>query len=132
MNTDRNELFRIRRSPSVASEIIRELAPKKHLISVLKAVAHSVKVAHQASPSKWGLRLNRNSVMLKVGFVEVLLYIGAALKEKNIALLKEIIQAFKSDLRLFLKYMFCWNIVPSLGAQRRRHCIRECRPGIFK
>ncbi len=72
MNTDRNELSRIRRSPSVASEIIRELAPKKHLISVLKAVAHSVKVAHQASPSKWGLRLNRNSVMLKVGFVEVL------------------------------------------------------------
>lgn len=72
MSTERNELSRIRRSPSAANEIIREFAPRQHLISVLKAVAHSIRVAHQASPLKWGLRLNRNSVMLKVGFVEVL------------------------------------------------------------
>jgi hypothetical protein len=35
-------------------------------------VAHSVRLAHQETPSKWGLRLNGDSIMLKVGFVEVL------------------------------------------------------------
>ena len=42
------------------------------MVVVLKALAHSVNVANKASPSKWGLRLNRTSVMLKVGSVEVL------------------------------------------------------------
>jgi hypothetical protein len=39
---------------------------------VLKVVAHSIRVAHRIAPSKWGLRLNPDSIMLKVGFVEVL------------------------------------------------------------
>lgn len=72
MRNERASLSKIRRSPSAASEIIRQFTPKRHLMSVLKAVAHSVQVAHQASPKNWGIRLNRNSVMLKVGFVEVL------------------------------------------------------------
>jgi len=38
----------------------------------VRAVGHSIRFAHQTAPSKWGLRLNRDSVMLKVGFVEVL------------------------------------------------------------
>jgi hypothetical protein len=61
-----------RHSPSVAKEIVRELIPTKHLTDVLRAVAHSVRFAHQETPSKWGLRLKRDSIMLKVGFVEVL------------------------------------------------------------
>lgn len=72
MGTERNELFRVRRSPFAANEIFQEFAPKRYLTSALKAAAHSIRVAHEASPSKWGLRLNRNSVMLKVGFLEVL------------------------------------------------------------
>ena len=72
MSTDRTALSKIRRSSSAANDIVRALVPKRHLIGVLKAVAHSVEVADQASPSKWGLRLSRKSVMLKVGFVEVL------------------------------------------------------------
>jgi hypothetical protein len=71
-SNERIALSQIRRSPSAANELIRQFVPKRHLIEVLKVVAHSVQVAHQASPSNWGLRLNRNSVMLKVGFVEVL------------------------------------------------------------
>jgi 5-methylcytosine-specific restriction enzyme A len=62
----------VRRSPAAAGEIVRRLIPEKHLAKVLKAVAHSVRVAHQQAPTKWGLRLSRDSVMLKVGFVEVL------------------------------------------------------------
>jgi hypothetical protein len=62
----------LRQSRSAAGEIVRRLLPKDRLTDVLKAVARSVRAAHQASPSKWGLRLNRNSIMLKVGFVEVL------------------------------------------------------------
>ena len=59
-------------SPSGARDIVRQFVPRKHLTSVFKAIAHSVRVAHQVSPSKWGLRLNQNSIMLKTGFVEVL------------------------------------------------------------
>lgn len=72
MSTDSAALSKIRRSSSAANEIVRALVPKRYLTGVLKAVAHSVEVADQASPSKWGLRLSRKSVMLKVGFVEVL------------------------------------------------------------
>jgi hypothetical protein len=62
----------VRRSPSAADKIVRKFASKERLSDVLKAVAHSIQVADQASSSKWGARLNRDSIMLKVGFVEVL------------------------------------------------------------
>jgi hypothetical protein len=72
MSTERSELNRIRRSPAAAKEIVEEFLTKRHRKAVLKCIAQSIKVAHAASSSKWGVRLNRNSVMLKVGFVEVL------------------------------------------------------------
>jgi hypothetical protein len=62
----------IRRSPSAAAKIVRRLVPQKHLRAVLKALARSVGLADGASPAKWGLRLNPDSIMLKVGFVQVL------------------------------------------------------------
>lgn len=68
----RTALLRVRRSPSAAAEIVRQLVPEKYWKDVLEAVAHSIKVAHRADPSKWGLRLNRKSIRLKVGFVEVM------------------------------------------------------------
>ena len=61
-----------RRSPSAARDVLEKLVPKARLISLAKVLAHSVSFAYRASPSKWGLRLNRDNVMLKVGFVEVL------------------------------------------------------------
>jgi hypothetical protein len=65
-------MVEVRRSPRLAGELVRRMIPEKHLSDVLKAVAQSVQIAHRSSPSKWGLRLKRNSIMLKVGFVEVL------------------------------------------------------------
>jgi len=62
----------VRRSPSAANEIVRQLVAKEHLTDVLRAIAHSVRFAHKQAPSKWGLRLNRDSIMLNVGFVEML------------------------------------------------------------
>jgi hypothetical protein len=66
------ELGNIRRSPAAASQIIRQLVRPEHLHDIVKALAQSVLTAHSASPSKWGLRLKHDSIMLKVGFVEVL------------------------------------------------------------
>ena len=62
----------LRRSPAAASEIVRQLVPEKYLKPLLKAVVHSINVANDANPAKWGLRLNQDGAMLKVGFVEVL------------------------------------------------------------
>jgi hypothetical protein len=47
----------VRRSPSAANEIVRQLVPKKYLTEILKAVSNSVRLAHEASPEKWGLGL---------------------------------------------------------------------------
>src|SRR6476620_10002308 len=67
-----SKILSARRSPRLAGEIFRRIVPDARFSAVLKAIAHSIRVAHRAAPSKWGLRLNRNSIMLKVGFVEVL------------------------------------------------------------
>ena len=72
MNTRRSDLAQIRRSPAAAKEIVKEFVSPRYMKPVLAAIAHSVERAQLASSSKWGLRLNRNSIMLKVGFVEVL------------------------------------------------------------
>jgi predicted HNH restriction endonuclease len=56
----------------MAGKLVRQIVPERYLAHVLKALARSVQIAHRSSPSKWGLRLNRDSIMLKVGFVEVL------------------------------------------------------------
>src|SRR6266478_8651103 len=71
----RPEVSKIRRSPSAADEadeIVRRFIPNKHWSPIIKVVAHSIEIAHHAEASKWGLRLNRDSIMLKVGFVEVM------------------------------------------------------------
>jgi hypothetical protein len=65
-------ILKARLSSRIAGELLRKIVPERFLSDVLNAVAHSIRVAHRATPSKWGLRLNRNSIMLKVGFVEVL------------------------------------------------------------
>jgi 5-methylcytosine-specific restriction protein A len=62
----------VRRSSGAAAEIVQQLIPPKYSTKVLTALAHSVRLADQEAPSKWGLRLNRDSIMLKVGFVEML------------------------------------------------------------
>ncbi len=64
--------FPQRRSSSAASEILHDLIPENNWIKVLKIVAHSIEVADQATRDKWGVRINSRSVMLKVGFMEVL------------------------------------------------------------
>ena len=73
MSTQRSAMSAVRRSPRAAGDLVRQMVLEKlHLPDVLKALARSIQITHQASPSKWGLRLNRDSIMLKVGFVEVL------------------------------------------------------------
>jgi 5-methylcytosine-specific restriction protein A len=60
------------RLPPATREKLRQFVREKGLATVQKEIAHSIIVANQADPSKWGLRLNQKDIMLKVGFVEVL------------------------------------------------------------
>jgi hypothetical protein len=60
------------RLPSAAMEAVGEFVAGKKIGGVLKEVAHSISVAHEEDPSKWGLRLNQKNIMLKVGSPEVL------------------------------------------------------------
>ncbi|THD70426.1 MAG: hypothetical protein E7813_08345 [Bradyrhizobium sp.] len=48
------------------------LVPHRQANAVLQALGHSIDIANQADPTKWGVRINDRSIMLKVGFVEVL------------------------------------------------------------
>jgi hypothetical protein len=50
----------------------RTFVRAKGLRPILSVIAESISIADQAEPSKWGLRVNQRSLMLKVGFVEVL------------------------------------------------------------
>jgi hypothetical protein len=49
-----------------------KLVEASHSKEVLRMLGHSIEVADRADQSKWGIRINDNSIMLKVGFVEVL------------------------------------------------------------
>jgi hypothetical protein len=60
------------RLPSAAVEAVGRFVAEKKIGGVLKEVAHSISVAHEEEPSKWGLRLNQKNIMLKVGSPEVL------------------------------------------------------------
>jgi hypothetical protein len=53
-------------------ETFRAIISDKYLTEVLEILARSIQVAHQFAPDKWGIRINRKNIMLKVGFVEVL------------------------------------------------------------
>ncbi len=57
---------------SIAEENVRAIVPEEHLLDVLRMLARSIQMADQFAPEKWGVRVNRKSIMLKVGFVEVL------------------------------------------------------------
>jgi 5-methylcytosine-specific restriction enzyme A len=62
-----------RLSSAEAGELVQSLIPKMHSrLRVLEAIAQSVRIANQVAPSKWGIRINQKSIMLKVGFVETL------------------------------------------------------------
>jgi hypothetical protein len=52
--------------------ILHSWIPSQYWIKTLQAIARSIEVAHDAGPNRWGLRLDRDSVMLKVGPHEVL------------------------------------------------------------
>jgi hypothetical protein len=64
--------FDIARPASTTIAAIREYVARKKIDTVLNEVGHSVSVAHEAAPSKWGLRVNKKDIMLKVGRPEVL------------------------------------------------------------
>jgi hypothetical protein len=72
MNARRVDFVALRRSEAAARAIVGDFVPRRYLRSLVAALAHSVRCADRANPAKWGLRLNPDSVMLKVGFVEVL------------------------------------------------------------
>ncbi|MCK1580665.1 HNH endonuclease [Bradyrhizobium sp. 168] len=72
LSTQQEPQFGSRRLPAATRAIVRQFVREKELAAVQKELAHSIIVANQADPSKWGLRVNRKDIMLKVGFVEVL------------------------------------------------------------
>jgi hypothetical protein len=54
------------------ARVCRQLIPTEYWSEALLAMVRSVEVAHQAGPDRWGLRLDDNSLMLKIGPHEVL------------------------------------------------------------
>ena len=60
------------RLPSAKVEAVSRFVAEKKIGGVLKEAAHSISVAHEEEPFKWGLRLNQKNIMLKVGTPEVL------------------------------------------------------------
>jgi hypothetical protein len=72
MNAPRANLAELRRSAAAAHAIVSGFVPRRYLRPLVEALAHSVRCADRENSAKWGLRLNQDSIMLKVGFVEVL------------------------------------------------------------
>ena len=62
----------MRKSPVEAGKVFKAIVPLRHRVQILREIAGSIRVANEVERSKWGLRLNPSSLMLKVGFVEVL------------------------------------------------------------
>lgn len=48
------------------------LVPQSQTKDALRVLGRSIEIANQADQTKWGIRINDRSIMLKVGFVEVL------------------------------------------------------------
>ncbi len=57
---------------SIPRQDFRKFVQDKELGPVLSEIAESVKAANQTGADKWGLRISKRDLMLKVGFVEVL------------------------------------------------------------
>jgi hypothetical protein len=62
----------IPQTASAIEEKVRAIIPEEHLPDVLGMLARSIQMADQFTPEKWGIRVSHKSIMLKVGFVEVL------------------------------------------------------------
>jgi hypothetical protein len=63
---------KISQTASAVEEDVRAVIPAEHLLDVLGMLAHSIRIANQFTPEKWGIHISRKNIMLKVGFVEVL------------------------------------------------------------
>lgn len=57
---------------SETEERIRAIVPERQLLDALQILAELIRSADKFAPTKWGIRVSRKNVMLKVGFVEVL------------------------------------------------------------
>lgn len=57
---------------SSSGQDFRKFVQDRELDPILSEIAESVRTASQADANKWGLRINQQDLMLKVGFVEVL------------------------------------------------------------
>lgn len=53
-------------------DVLVKLIPAEFFLPVCSALADSVDMVHQAEPNKWGLRLAKRSIMLKIGSHEVI------------------------------------------------------------
>ena len=51
---------------------VRRLIPVENSNEVLETLAASIRRANDLDPTKWGIRINKHTIMLKVGFVETL------------------------------------------------------------
>jgi hypothetical protein len=71
-NKFREPVHEIPHSASAVEESVRAVIPGEHLLDVLGMLARSIQMADQFAPEKWGVRISRKNIMLKVGFVEVL------------------------------------------------------------
>ena len=60
------------RQDSKIEQELRALIPKKVLTPVVRMLAASIAKANESNPGKWGIRIDKQSIMLKVGFPEVL------------------------------------------------------------
>lgn len=63
---------RPRTLPQATRAELRRFVREKQLTVLENEIAHSIAVANETDPTKWGIRVNQRNVMLKVGFVEVL------------------------------------------------------------
>jgi hypothetical protein len=57
---------------SSSRQDFRKFAQDKELGPILSEIAESINTGNQAGADKWGLRISKKDLMLKVGFVEVL------------------------------------------------------------
>jgi hypothetical protein len=67
--------------------------PTQYRSEVLLAIARSVEVANQAGPDRWGLRLDDDSIMLKVGPHEVLQVLNSKRMPFHLIVDRELIPA---------------------------------------
>src|SRR5690349_25062124 len=62
----------VRRSEAAAQQVLESLIPKKQFGVALRILQSAILLAHRLAPTRWGVRVDPNNVMLKIGRVEVL------------------------------------------------------------